>query len=60
MRGNVPPEEVKSEWSIRANRSCTGKEGESEGSSKLDRVYSVCKEWRYGDYGIFRELQVIA
>lgn len=41
--GNVPLE-VKSEWSIRANRSCTGKEGESEGSSKLERVHSVCKE----------------
>lgn len=37
-------EEVKSEWSRRASRSRTGRDGESEGFSKPERVYSVCKE----------------
>lgn len=35
-------EEVTSEWHIRDNRSCAGKEGESESSSKLERECTAC------------------
>lgn len=54
------PEEVQSEWSVRANRSCTGKEGESEGSSEPERVSSVCKGWMCGGPDAFRKLQLLA
>lgn len=54
-------EEVKFEWSFRAQRSCIGKEEGKQGLLLAGvRVYGVFREWVYGDYGAFRKLQVIA